>query len=268
MTAREWIHPGQGCCAAEMLGFLLSKFVPLLVLPLGAALVLLTMALMLRRRWLVVSAVGVLWVFSTGLIALLLWRVVEAPWQRQAADTAPRSDAIVVLSGGSHAAPGAARIIEWEDPDRFLAGVALYKSKRAPLLLFTGGQNPFHPGLPPEGELYTSKAVALGVPRAAIAMTPVVRNTAEEAGAIRQLLLRPQPRVLLVTSAFHMQRARRLFERQGMIVVPFPVDFKARASWSGSLWRDPLQWLPNSRSLDDSSRALRELLGRLVYRSW
>ena len=166
-----------------------------------------------------------------------------------------------MLSGGSHAAPGAARIIEWEDPDRFLAGVALYQSKRAPLLLFTGGQNPFHPGLAPEGELYRSKAVALGVPRAAIAMTPVVRNTAEEAGAIRQLLPGSQPRVLLVTSAFHMQRARRLFERQGITVVPFPVDFKARASWSGSLWRDPLQWLPNSRSLDDSSSALRELLG-------
>ena len=66
----------------------------------------------------------------------------------------------------------------------------------------------------------------------------------------------------------HMQRARRLFERQGITVVPFPVDFKARASWSGSLWRDPLQWLPNSRSLDDSSSALRELLGRLVYRTW
>ena len=251
-----------------MVGFVLSKLLPLLVLPLGAALVLLTLALVLRRRWLVVSALGVLWLFSTGLIAQLLWRVVEAPWQRRAADTAPRTDAIVVLSGGSHAAPGAARIIEWDDPDRFLAGVALYKSKRAPLLLFTGGQNPFHPGLPPEGELYRSKAVALGVPRAAIAMTPVVRNTAEEAGAIRQLLPRPQPRVLLVTSAFHMQRARRLFERQGITVVPFPVDFKARASWSGSLWRDPLQWLPNSRSLDDSSRALRELLGRLVYRSW
>ena len=251
-----------------MVGFVLSKLLPLLVLPLGAALVLLSLALMLRRRWLVVSAVGVLWFFSTGLIAQMLWRVVEAPWQRRTPDTAPRTDAIVVLSGSSHAAPGAARIIEWADPDRFFAGVALYKSKRAPLLLFTGGQNPFHAGLPPEGELYKSKAVALGVPRSAIGMTPVVRNTAEEAEAIRQLLPRAQQRVLLVTSAFHMQRARRLFERQGMTVVPFPVDFKARASWSGSLWLDPFQWLPNSRSLDDSSRALRELLGRLVYRSW
>ena len=74
------------------------------------------------------------------------------------------------------------------------------------------------------------------------------------------------PRILLVTSAFHMHRAQRLFERQGFKVLPFPVDFQARAD--GTLWRDPTQWLPSARALDDSSRALRELIGRLVYRSW
>ena len=57
-------------------------------------------------------------------------------------------------------------------------------------------------------------------------------------------------------------------ERQGLKVLPFPVDFQARGRWAGPLWRDPSQWLPSVRALDDSSRALRELLGRLVYRSW
>ena len=76
------------------------------------------------------------------------------------------------------------------------------------------------------------------------------------------------PRILLVTSAFHMQRAQRLFERQGMQVLPFPVDFQARGRWAGPLWRDPTQWFPSARALDDNSRALRELIGRLLYRSW
>ena len=75
-------------------------------------------------------------------------------------------------------------------------------------------------------------------------------------------------RILLVTSAFHMCRAQRLFERQGLKVLPFPVDFQARGRWAGPLWRDPTQWLPSARALDDSSRALRELLGRLVYLTW
>ena len=97
--------------------------------------------------------------------------------------------------------------------------------------------------------------------------TPPVVNTAEEAAAVRQLLPE-RSRILLVTSAFHMHRAQRLFERQGLVVQPFPVDFQARGACAGPFWRDPTQWLPSARALDDSSRALRELLGRLVYRAW
>ena len=98
--------------------------------------------------------------------------------------------------------------------------------------------------------------------------TPPVLNTAEEAVAIRRLQPLRQSRVLLVTSAFHMRRAQRLFERQGMQVLPFPVDFQARGRWVGPVWRDPTQWLPSARALDDSSRAMREQLGRLVYGAW
>ncbi|MDB4486184.1 YdcF family protein [Synechococcus sp. AH-707-B22] len=78
----------------------------------------------------------------------------------------------------------------------------------------------------------------------------------------------PSPRILLVTSAFHLRRAQRLFERQGLVVEPFPVDSQARGAYAGPLWRDPTQWFPSAFALDESSRALRELLGRLIYRAW
>jgi len=94
-----------------------------------------------------------------------------------------------------------------------------------------------------------------------------VAHQLAEAAAIRQLLP-ARARILLVTSAFNMRRAQRLFERQGLKVLPFPVDFQARSLWAGPLWSDPTQWLPSARALDDSSRALRELLGRLVYLTW
>ena len=250
------------------MAYLLSKVLPLLVLPLGAALGLLALAVLQRRHWPVFAAMSLLWIFSTGVVSQLLWRWVERPWQRSSVERAPLADAIVVLSGGRHPAPGPAQISEWHDPDRFLAGVALFQSGRASRLLFTRGQNPLHPGLPPEGELYRAEALELGVPATSIGLTDRVTNTAQEAKAIRRLLPQDQPRVLLVTSAFHMRRAQVLFERQGLTVLPYPVDFQVRAAWAGSIWRDPLQWLPNSGSLDGSSRALRELMGRLVYRSW
>ena len=249
------------------MSYLLSKILPLAFLPLGLSLILLFIGWIARWRWPVVTAALLLWLCSLGLVSQSLWRWLEAPWQRRSALEAPRADVIVVLSGGRHPAPGQARLSEWHDPDRFLAGLDLFRAGKAPLLLFTGGVSPFRPDQLPEGQHYLQEAALLGVPEAAMISTPPVVNTAEEAAAIR-MLLPGRARILLVTSAFHMHRAQRLFERQGLEVQPFPVDFQARGAWAGPLWRDPTQWLPSARALVGSSRALRELLGRLVYRAW
>ncbi|QNI57199.1 hypothetical protein SynBIOSU31_00285 [Synechococcus sp. BIOS-U3-1] len=251
----------------------LSKILPFALLPIGLSLILLFVGLIGRWRWPVITAVVLLWLFSLGLVSQILWRLLEAPWQRQSAAKAENADAIVVLSGGRHPAPGAAKVSEWHDPDRFLAGLDLYRKGKAPRLLFTGGASPFSPGQPLEGERYSEEAKQFGIPAAAMQSTPPVVNTAQEAIGIRKLLQSPDrsasiQRILFVTSAFHMRRAQRLFERQGVKVIPFPVDFQARGHWAGPIWRDPTQWLPTAAALDGSSRALRELLGRLAYRAW
>ena len=100
-----------------------------------------------------------------------------------------------------------------------------------------------------------------------MATTPPVVNNAEEASAIRQLL-QGQTRVLLVTSAFHMRRSQFLFECHGLQVLPFPVDFQAYGRWSGPLWRASPRWIPSACSLANSFRVVRQLLARLVYRTW
>ena len=55
---------------------------------------------------------------------------------------------------------------------------------------------------------------------------------------------------------------------QGVQVLPFSVDFQVCGRWAGPLWSDSTLWLPSASVLANSSRALRELLGRMVYRSW
>ena len=151
------------------------------------------------------------------------------PYQRRSALEAPQADAIVVLSGGRHPAPGPARLSEWDDPDRFLAGIDLFRAGKAPRLLFTGVPVLPPSGQRPEGQHYLQQAALFGVPASAMASTSPVLNTADEAVALRTLLPGGQSRVLLVTSAFHMRRAQRLLERQGIQVLPFPVDFRPAA---------------------------------------
>ena len=82
------------------MAYLLSKLLPLALLPLGLSLILLLIGLIGRWRWPVITALLLLWVFSLGVVSQGLWRWLEAPWQRRAVTAAPSADAIVVLSGG------------------------------------------------------------------------------------------------------------------------------------------------------------------------
>jgi uncharacterized SAM-binding protein YcdF (DUF218 family) len=134
-------------------------------------------------------------------------------------------------------------------------------------LIFTGGWWPTQPDLPPEGDVLRQRAITIGVPAAAVQSTSRVRNTADEARVVAAMLP-PRSTVLLVTSAFHMPRARRLFERQGLTVLPFAVDFQASGAWAGHPLRDPLNYVPSVDGLWRSSRALREAIGRTIYRAW
>jgi uncharacterized SAM-binding protein YcdF (DUF218 family) len=138
------------------------------------------------------------------------------------------------------------------------------------LLVFTGGAAPWEPNAALEGDILAGYAKALGVPDGQVLKTPRVTNTAEEALAVATLLRGRfsgptwrggAPRILLVTSAFHMPRARVLFARAGLSVIPFPVDFQVSAGGHMSV----LAFLPTAGALAQTELAMRELYGRLFY---
>jgi len=212
-----------------------------------------------------------LFVFSNGIFSALLWRYIEYPWKRLDSQSLNRVYGIVVLSSGRKKPLGNTKIIEWEDPDRFFAGVELYKSGKGSKLIFTGGSNPYSPDLPPEGNIYSKEAVLFGVPSKDIITTQPVLNTLQEAKAIKQLLDEKMPssqkRIILVTSAFHMKRAKNVFEKEGFRVQPFPVDFKSNKNLS-LVFYNPLSWVPSSTSLHKTSFAIREIIGQNLYKVW
>ena len=71
----------------------------------------------------------------------------------------------------------------------------------------------------------------------------------------------PHARVVLVTSAFHMRRARQVFQQAGLTVEPFPVSF-----WSSDLGGFSVFWfLPSVNALSRTQTAIREWYGRAFY---
>jgi len=207
----------------------------------------------------------VLWASSTPIVARPLFAAIEGNQVRIPAVEAVPADAIVVLSSGRIVAPGPAAISEWQDADRFFAGLELFKAGKAPLLVFTGGWSPaLRPDDLLEGSVLATYAAQMGVPAAQVVTTGRVANTQEEAAAVASTLRslgQVRPRVLLVTSAFHMVRARMLFERNGLTVLPFPVDFAGR----GGGFRI-FDVIPTVGALSMTQCSLREWYGRLYYR--
>jgi uncharacterized SAM-binding protein YcdF (DUF218 family) len=256
----------------------LHKILPLFLLPVGLVLGLLALGLLLGRRWILGLGFSVLLLLSTPLISNGLMRFTEEYQERSLASNAPKADAIVVLSGGRIIAPGEANVSEWDGANRFYGGVELFKAGKAPLLIFTGGWSPHKPMAIPEGDLLLSYAQDLGVPQQNMASTGRVINTKAEAIAVAELLQRAEfrsvmgvsadsgdsfkPSILLVTSAYHMQRAKQLFERQNVVVIPFPVDFQVSQGRRLSI----IDFLPNAKALSVSERAIHELYGRMYYK--
>jgi uncharacterized SAM-binding protein YcdF (DUF218 family) len=209
------------------------------------------LGLLLRRRSLGWLALALLWLCSTPLVGSGAMRAAEGWAVRLPAKEARIADAIVVLSDAG---------------DRFYGGVELLQAGRAPTLVFTDAWLPWRPDDRPEGEVLVAYAVKLGVQRRQILVSGRASNTAEEAQAVAATLaavpgLTQPPTILLVTSAFHMRRSQLLFNRAGMTVIPYPVDFRISPGARFTL----LDLLPSAEALRNSETALREFYGLGYY---
>lgn len=242
--------------------YLASKLLPFFVLPFGLALILIIWGLLRGMRRVASAGLILLLAASNPFLSRQIVRFAEGGAERRDVADVPLGRAIVVLSAGRSIAPGPEHASQWVEANRFFSGLELYRAGKAPLVVFTGGASPWTTG-PLEGEELAREAIASGVPREAIAVTPRVLNTAEEAVAVAKLLrergMAAGP-VLLVTSAMHMPRASLLFERQGLQVERFPAYFAPRGPGAGIF-----DFFPSAAALRNSEDGIREMYGRLYY---
>jgi uncharacterized SAM-binding protein YcdF (DUF218 family) len=131
------------------------------------------------------------------------------------------ADAILVLG---HRPPLHDGAIEGELRARVDHGVALYREGRAPWLVMSGGEST--PGVV-EADVMATRAEEEGVPARAILRERASRDTIENARmsvALLRARLQRSPRVLLVTSDYHLDRAARLVVCAGAAVEASAAD--------------------------------------------
>ena len=238
----------------------LNKLLPIFASPLGLISFLIILGIFTKRTFYIVTALLFLWVTSLPIVSNSLLRFLERDYQVQTFNNVEDHDTVVVLSGMVRTIQDDGEVYYefGEAVDRILAGISLIKDGKADRMILTRGQLPWSLGVP-EGEFLSNFAELNGVEAAKITLTRVVENTDDEAKAIAELITSNE-KLILVTSAFHMPRARKVFENQNILVTEFPVDFLSDASKLGIL-----DFLPNASAFKDSSLFAREMIGRAYY---
>ena len=240
-----------------------------LLMPPGVLLLLIALGWWLRRRFPRLAfacftvGFGGLWLMS--LPAVTQW---SAAWlerepvleQAQWATLAQRADAIVILGAGREQNdPGWGRT---DQPglmalERLRYAARLARASGLPLAA-TGG---LHYGQPPSEAALMADAMRLDYGLEIRWLEEQSRTTWENA-VLSAELLQPQGvrRVVLVTQAWHMQRARWSFEQAGFEVISAPMGYLSAG------YERPLGgWLPESRAIWQSSQLLNEVIGLLAY---
>ncbi|WP_292637130.1 YdcF family protein, partial [Mesorhizobium sp.] len=114
-----------------------------------------------------------------------------------------------------------------------------------------------------EGDAATAPRLltALGVTADRLILENKSRNTYENAVFTRELATPKAGETwLLVTSAFHMPRAKALFDKAGFATVPWPVDYRTSGREGIGLFRDN-----PADSLQATTMAIREWIGLIAY---
>ncbi len=239
----------------------LHKILPIFVLPIMLFIIVILIGLIKNKKKLIYLAVGVLYIISTPIFSNNFFKLVEGNEYRKPISAIDSADAIVVLSGMLEINEvGDSTYVEWGDPDRYFGGIALFKAGKAQKLVFTGGKMPWDKAMKTEGVVLKEYAASNGIHSDKILVTKDVENTADEAVAVKELIS-PSRKIILVTSAFHMYRAKKLFEKQRFNVISYKVDYKVSRNNEIVI----MDFLPDAESIKLTETGIREIIGRLYY---
>lgn len=245
----------------EMLPFLLKKIVSALILPPTSLILLAFIGQWLSRkhpksgRTLAKLSLTILLILSLPVTGNALLQSLETLPPISEAQL-KEAQAIVILGGGTNSqAP------EFGDEDtvnrwtlqRLRYGAYLQQQTGRPILV-TGGA-PF--GGRSEADAM-SETLQRDFHAKGIWTEDQSKDTAENAVYSAAILKRHNiERIAIISQAWHLPRAIKLFEQQGLLVFPAPTGYTNEDN-------EPIiRWLPKASALDKSSIALKEYLGRI-----
>ena len=248
--------------------FYINKFVWFFMQPITIVLCLIILGTILvikeKKKYAIASfslAFGLLYFFSTLTSICLLGLPLERKYiGYEQIENVPNADAIVALGGGMSKAPNMKYPDMSDAADRVWHAARLWKASKAPLIILSGTH---------EEESSKTLLLDLGIPKSAILVDNESRNTYENSRFTEDVIKshkisNSSPKVIVVTSAWHLPRAIGNFSKTTLTPIPSPADFKVSTLYGNADWWDFI--LPSSESFLFSSAMVKEWIGRLARR--
>ncbi len=249
--------------------YYLSQFLSFLMMPLTLSLGLMLAGIVLWNRLLgrriLISGFALLLFFCNGAICNFVMNWYEPPFVPF--DQVEYHELGIVLTGVTNLNKSAGdRTFFDRGADRATHAVQLYKEGKLGKILITGGQGLNTKGEQREAVLLADFMMVAGVPAEDIIIEDQARNTRENAlfakATMEHAGINHGNEVLLITSAFHMNRAMGCFEKVGIKVSPFPVDYYG----SDSIWTIKAIIQPSPTALSLWHKLFKEWMGTIIYR--
>ena len=220
-----------------------------------------------RKRRLLRGGVGLLFLLTNPLFSNLVFRSYE--WRPEPiAALRDTFDIAIVLGGFTNGGVDEAardRLNFSPAANRLTDAVVLYKRGIIRKILISGGSGDLLIKEAAEADLTRPFLLDMGVRDTDILLENRSRNTHENAVLTKQLIDNQQltePKLLLITSAFHMPRAFACFQKVGLQPHPFAAHFLAEPlNWT------PRKWLiPTVDCLLNWEGFIKEWVGCAVYK--
>lgn len=250
--------------------FVLSKLFGFLLQPIGIILLLTVYIYLIRKNHTKVKMTALVilsltYLLSTSFVLKLLVKQWEYPFQ--SIKEAANKDFAVVLTGGimdeDFSENGHLQI--GHTGDRLWQALHLYQVGKISKILISGGDiHLIRKGATSEAAAAVKFLLQNGVDSTAIYKEVDSRNTYENAKFTKRFLEKNKWGIngYLITSSFHMKRAKACFELQGLSLSPFP---------SGHIFKDKnwtvYDFVPRAYFLAQSEAFFKEITGFYVYKS-
>ena len=242
--------------ASKLLAFLIKPIIWVFILLIGA------LIFKTKRRKLLIYTASVFWVFSNGFLADEAARV----WE-----TSPKSISSltynykygIVLGGYSYYNNAIEHIDLNDSGDRLISAIELYKLGKIDKIIISGGNGDLINNGMKESEWSKKILINMGIESKDILLENSSRNTMENAQNTAILVKRDiSQRLLLITSANHMKRAKFCFNKNNFTIDCYPTDCTIPDI---TLSFDYL-FIPNTDALEKWESLFHEWIGYIVYR--